>query len=344
MKSSLCLVLASFGLIACSSESSTAPATCPGQTSTAADPPATGGDSTAIDEVKSFGDNPGGLKMYVHEPAGKTPFAVVVALHGCTQSAADYVNAGWNDVADREGLVVVYAEQSTVNNPMRCFRWWEPDHIGKSGEAKSIANMVAAAHSKYGTTRAFVTGLSAGGAMTAVMLAAYPELFEAGAIMAGVPYKCATSQADSFGCLGGKTQTADAWGALVPAASTKPRVSIWQGDADFTVRPENREELVKQWTKVNGVSEEPSETTAEGAATHHVHRDASGTVRVESWEIAKMGHGVAVDPKADCGKAGAFVLDAGVCSTGHAAAFFLGTTSQGTRESDGGTAAPDPCR
>ena len=119
---------------------------------------------------------------------------------------------------------------------------------------------------------------------------------EAGAIMAGLPYKCATSQADSFTCMSGRSQSADAWAALVPAvsAASAPRVSIWQGDADYTVRPTNLQELVKQWTKVNGVPEKPDATTTEGRATHQLHHDANGVVRVESWTVSKMGHGIAL--------------------------------------------------
>jgi len=316
--------------IACSSEGvdGAAPASCPPKASTS-NVPGRGG-ASALEEVTSFGDDPGGLKMYVHAPADKPAMAVVLALHGCTQSAADYVAAGWNEVADRERLVIVYAEQQSSNNSMRCFRWWDPAHIGKDGEARSLANMVAFAHAKYGTKRAFVTGLSAGGAMTAVMLASYPEVFEAGAVMAGLPYKCATSQLDTYSCMSGRSHSAEEWAALVPttSAAVAPRVSIWQGDADRTVRPANREELVKQWSRVNGVSDEPTETKTEGPATHRLHRDGSGIVRVESWEISNMGHGVALDPKSGCGKAGPYALDVGICSTEQAAAFFLGTSAR----------------
>jgi poly(hydroxyalkanoate) depolymerase family esterase len=328
---------------ACTSEStnSATPEVCPPKTESLADPAA-----AALAEVSDFGDNPGGLKMYVHAPAGKTTAtAIVLALHGCTQTAPDYADTGWNEIADREGFAVVYGEQATSNNATRCFRWWEDAQIGRSGEAKSLASMVQHAQAQYGTKRAFVTGLSAGGAMTAVMLAAYPDIFEAGAIMAGVPYKCATSQLDAFPCLSGRTKSASEWAALVPAGTLKPRVSIWQGETDSTVRSQNRDELVKQWAEINGVGEEPSETTTEGPATHRVHRDASGVVRVESWAIAKMGHGVALDAKAGCGTAGAFALDVGLCSSARAAAFFLGTSStMPPNESSSGTPSdPAPC-
>ncbi len=322
----------------------TSPETCTDRTRTSA-LPSFGGPGAALEEVRGFGENPAGLKMYVHAPAAKTPTAVVLALHGCTQGAADYVATGWNELADREGLVIVYGEQSSTNNPMRCFRWWDAAQIGRDrGEAKSLASMVAAAHARFGTKRAFVTGLSAGGAMTSVMLATYPDVFEAGAIMAGLPYRCASSQLDSFSCMTGRAQSADAWAALVPQSSSAspPRVSIWQGEADFTVRPANREELVKQWTRVNGISETPDATTTEGRATHAVFHDPQGIARVESWSIAGMGHGVALDAKGGCGAAGAYALDVGVCSTERTATFFLGERTEQTATSPEATRPASP--
>lgn len=344
--------LTSLFMAACTGENGNAPPICPVSTEPADLPGlpglpgasgsggtgATSAASGKLEEVSSFGDNPAGLKMYVYAPTGKTPSAVVLALHGCTQHASDYVNAGWNAIADREGLVIVYGEQTSANNSQQCFRWWDSAQIGRSGEALSLASMVTAAHAKYGTKRAFVTGLSAGGAMTTVMLAAYPSMFEAGSIMSGLPYKCATSQLDAYTCMSGRSHSADEWAALVPKmnSASAPRVSIWQGDADYTVRPSNREELVKQWTKLNGVSEEPGETKTEGKGTHSMHRDANGVVRVESWSISGMGHGIALDPKSGCGTAGAYALDVGVCSTELTASFFLGTSPRSSSSAANG--------
>ena len=113
--------------------------------------------------------------------------------------------------------------------------------------------LLSEAISKYGSEKAYVTGLSAGGAMTAVMLATYPDLFEAGAVFSGIAYDCATSQIDAYSCMSGKTKTADQWAALEPKTEHPPRVSIWQGDADWTVRPANADDLVQQWAGVNGI-------------------------------------------------------------------------------------------
>ncbi|HSO40571.1 MAG TPA: PHB depolymerase family esterase [Labilithrix sp.] len=326
-------------LTACGSSpsgSGTGLGTCPASAETQDLPglpgaPTGGGGLTA---VTSFGANPGALKMYVHAPKGGTAAAVVVAMHGCTQGASDYTAAGWNELADKAGFAVVYPEQTSSNNSQRCFRWFDKAQTTREGsEAKSIAAMTEYAMKQYGATKAYVTGLSAGAAMTSVMLATYPELFEAGAIMAGLPYACATSQSDAYSCMSpGRDKTPAAWADLVPAAtrSAPPRVSIWHGDADWIVRPANETQLVRQWTAVAGVGAEPATTATEGLATHEEYKDDAGVVRVESWLVKGMGHGVALSPKDGCGKAGAYLLDEGICSTTKAAVFFGLVAADGT--------------
>jgi poly(hydroxyalkanoate) depolymerase family esterase len=266
------------------------------------------------------------MHFYAPKSAAAEP-TVVVALHGCTQSAQAYAAAGWNELADERGFFVVYPEQVTTNNFNRCFRWFEPAHIARGGgEAASIAAMAEYAKRATGAKRAFVTGLSAGGAMTAVMLATYPDVFEAGAVMAGLPYRCANGMVDAYSCMSpGRAKTGDAWGDLVRAASSvsaKARLQVWHGASDATVKPMNAGELAKQWANVTGVSETPSKTDKVGTATHKTFVDGAGVVRVETYEVPGMSHGVAVDPKSGCGKAGAFVLDTGLCSSKLAADFF----------------------
>lgn len=305
------------GLVACSSpidRTSSNNGSCPAASSAV---------TAALERVDNFGANPGALAMHVHAPPGPAS-AVVVVMHGCTQSAADYTKAGWNELADRVGFVVVYPEQSATNDPMRCFHWYLPEDTTRGkGEAASIAAMAEWAKKKYGATRAFVTGLSAGGAMTSVMLATYPDVFEAGAIIAGIPYGCAKSQLEAFRCMSAtKELDAQGWAALVPRGNgPAPRVSIWQGDADYTVRPKNEATLVAQWATLHGVSGDPTVEDV-GKAKHAVYKDAAGVAQVESWVIGGMGHGTPLAPGEGCGTAAAYMLDVGICSTTHAAAFF----------------------
>jgi len=118
----------------------------------------------------------------------------------------------------------------------------------------------------------FVTGLSAGGAMAAVMLATYPEVFAGGAIMAGLPYGCARSVEQAFGAMFSERSVPPrALGDLVRAASSHrgpwPKVSVWHGTADPIVKPSNGEAIVAQWTDVHGLSPAPSYAESIGPHT-----------------------------------------------------------------------------
>jgi poly(hydroxyalkanoate) depolymerase family esterase len=157
-------------------------------------------------EVTDFGSNPGNLKMFKHIPDGMpTPSPLVVIMHGCTQNARTFTDeSGWTSIADRFHFALVMPEQQQANNPNKCFNWYVVGNISRDqGEALSIKQMVdqmKADHS-IDATRIFATGLSAGGAMTSVMLAAYPDVFAGGGIVAGLPYGCAQNLTDALQCM-----------------------------------------------------------------------------------------------------------------------------------------------
>ena len=121
----------------------------------------------------------------------------MVVLHGCTQTAAGYeLGAGWSTLARRYGFALLMPEQTKANNARLCFNWFEPHDIQRGeGEAASIRAMVEQMARAHGIDRKkiFVTGLSAGGAMSAVMLATYPDVFAGGAMIAGLPYGVANN-------------------------------------------------------------------------------------------------------------------------------------------------------
>jgi len=271
----------------------------------------------------------GSLRMYKYVPANlPSNSPLVLALHGCTQSAGDYEAAGWNDLADRFGFAVVYAEQTTSD---RCFKWYERSQTARgTGEVAQIKNMVDRMIADHGSdpSRVYVTGLSAGGAMTAAMLAAYPDVFDAGAVMAGLPYRCADGIIDAFSCMNsGKNLTQSQWADRVIAANrsfagTYPRVSIWHGTSDYTVRPVNADALASQWTGVHGVSATPTVRSTQGTVTRQEFQNMAGDTLVETWSIDRMGHGTPVDPANGCGRIGGFILDVGVCSSLEVARFF----------------------
>lgn len=278
-------------------------------------------------EVTGFGANPGGLRMLTHVPdiLGPKP-ALVVVLHGCTQTAASYdTGTGWSTLADRHGFALLLPEQRRRNNPLRCFNWFRSeDNQRDSGEAASIRQMVERMIADHGIdpSRVYVTGLSAGGAMTSVLLATYPDVFAGGAILSAVPYRSAEGLQDAFEVIfQGRSLPAAEWGARVRAASDHPgpwpTVSVWHGDSDATVTPINQTEIVKQWLDVHGLPSPHSHEETVNGHTRRVWRNAEGREVIESWSIAGMGHGAAIDPAgADgCGVAGPFINDVGLSSS-----------------------------
>ncbi|EFL29629.1 esterase [Streptomyces viridochromogenes DSM 40736] len=292
--------------------------------------------AAGLTQVTGFGTNPGNLSMYTYAPDGLPADApLVVALHGCTQSANDYyAHSGWPKFADTFGFALVFPQTSSANNANSCFNWFEPgDSSRGQGEALSIRQMVDKAAALYGsdTRRVHITGLSAGGAMTANMLAAYPDVFAGGAIGSGLPARCASGVAAAYTCMYSPPDKSPArWGDLVRSAapagtSSWPRVAIWQGTADTTVKPANATELRDQWTNVWGIGQTPSRTESlGGGATLSVYDDVSGRPAVEVYSVAGMGHGLAVEPGGgaeQCGSTGTYYLDT-LCSSYHTARFW----------------------
>jgi len=270
-----------------------------------------------LHDITGFAPDPGNLRGRLYLPADLRPnAALVVALHGCTQDAAGYDHGtGWSTLADAEGFAVLFPEQRRANNANLCFNWFESADIGRlGGEAESIAAMidhVVATHA-IDPARVFITGLSAGGAMTAVMLATWPERFAAGAIIGGLPYGTAIGVRAALERMRGTAAT----DTLAIAAGTRiPRVAIWHGTADPTVVIANSDALVDQWRRVHAL---PAQPQAEHGGTNWSHRawcDAQGHALVEEWRIAGMGHGVPIDPVNGIGAAGPFMLDVGLSST-----------------------------
>jgi feruloyl esterase len=176
----------------------------------------------------------------------------------------------------------------------------------------------------------FVTGLSAGGAMTSVMLATYPEVFAAGAVIAGLPYGTATNVKEAFESMGQvRARSAREWGDLVRAASPHkgpwPRVSVWHGSADPVVKSKNADAIIKQWTDVHGLDLAPTSTERVDGYPRQVWRNPAGQSVIESYSIPAMAHGtpLATGPSDEhVGVPGDFLLDVGISSSYHIAKFW----------------------
>jgi len=291
--------------------------------------------SSPLVETTDFGANPGALRMFSFIPENlQQPVSLVVVLHGCGQNAAGYdLGAGWSTLAKHYGFALLMPEQQASNNANGCFNWFNPEDTARgSGEACSIRQMIARIARDHGIDphRIFITGLSAGGAMTSVMLATYPEMFSAGAIIAGLPFGVAGNVREALsGMSQSAARPASELGDMVRKASKHkgpwPKVSVWHGSADRTVNPANANEIVKQWLDVHHLPPTPMAEAAVDGYPRQVWWNADGDTMVESYSITDMAHGTPLglaDDDERYGAQGAFLIEAGISSSFHIASFF----------------------
>ena len=250
--------------------------------------------------LPEFGPNPGHLRLRAYLPPVpvRNGAPLITLLHGCGQDAASFaVESGWTALADRLGVPLVLPEQQELNNRARCFQWFLPSDTERGhGEAGSIAAMIVAAAVRFDSDprRIFVAGLSAGGAMAAALLAAYPDLFAAGAVCAGLPVGSAGSAIQALARMahGAPECDTDEWitrvRRIAPPGYTGawPRLSVWHGEADEIVVADNGRKLAAQWRALHRLPEAPSEESR----FHRRWGDA-----VELWMLPGFGHAWPVD-------------------------------------------------
>jgi poly(hydroxyalkanoate) depolymerase family esterase len=294
-----------------------------------------GKQNVCLIETTLSGPNPGALRMFSYVPADLPGApALVVVLHGGLQTAASYdLGAGWSTLADRYGFALLMPEQQRANNALSCFNWFQPGDIERGkGECASIRQMVEQMTLEHGIdpSRVFITGLSAGGAMTSVMLAVYPKVFAAGAVIAGLPHGAATTVQEAFHVMAqAPPRSSREWGDRVRGASTHkgpwPKISVWHGSADETVSALNADAIIKQWTDVHGLSIAPTSIETVDGFTRQVWRNSYGEVIIETYTVPGMGHGTPLGTGGgdqQCGAAGPYLLEVGVSSSYHIAKFF----------------------
>jgi poly(hydroxyalkanoate) depolymerase family esterase len=264
--------------------------------------------------------------MRAYVPTGVAGSPLVVLQQGCGQDPTGFaMDSGWIELADRLHFPLVIPEQAQANNAGRCFQWFHPADTGRDhGEAASIAAMTHAAIRRFQSDpgQVFIVGLSAGGAMAAAMLAAYPDIYAAGASVAGLPVGAARSGLQASA---GPEQSPVAWADLVRAAAPAgfagpwPRLSVWQGQDDTTVAPDNANLLTTQWRALHGLSAPAMAEQVRNGVQHRVWPD--GTRRsVELWSLPHLGHAYPAGTRVVA--PGRFVEQAPVDATAGIARFF----------------------
>lgn len=254
-------------------------------------------------------------KIYVpggYEAGSEVP--LVVMLHGCTQDP-DQFAAGtqMNAVAERENFIAIYPRQDTAYNSSKCWNWFETAHQSRGrGEPAMISGMVSDVKRDYAIDddRVYAAGLSAGGAMTVILGATYPDVFAAINVGSGLEYKAATSQIGAFTALnsGGpnpERQGDAAYSAMGSRARTVPTI-VFHGTSDYTVYPVNADQVISQWAQTNDRAsdkrdndniDDKAEQTINGSApegrsyTKYVYKDTNtGAVAMEKYLVEGMGH------------------------------------------------------
>ncbi|MEU1727888.1 PHB depolymerase family esterase [Nonomuraea sp. NPDC005692] len=259
--------------------------------------------SAQLTEVTGFGANPTGLRMHLYVPDGVgTRPPLLVAVHYCTGSGpAFHSGTEFASLADRHKFIVIYPSATRSGS---CFDVSSPQALRHDGgsDPVGIVSMVRYVQQRYATdpARTYVTGASSGGMMTNVLLGDYPDVFQAGAAFMGVPFGCfATTDGSSWNsaCANGRlTKTPQQWGELVRAAypgytGPRPRMQVWHGTEDATLRYPNFQEEIKQWTNVHGLPQTPSLTDQPQPGWTRTRYGSTGsTAPVEAVSVQGVGH------------------------------------------------------
>ena len=249
----------------------------------------------------SYADQAGArpYKLYIPTSYAERRLPLVVMLHGCTQTADAFANGTrMNALAEERQCFVLYPEQTQAANRSRCWNWFKRgDQRRDQGEPAILAGMTREVMRRYRIDqgKVYVAGLSAGGAMAAVMGAVYPEIYAAVGVHSGLACGSAHDLASALAAMRG-TPAPAAGGDFdsTPRAPATPTI-VFHGDRDRTVHPRNGEHVVSRSLEQNGASSddasiERAQVPGGHAYTRTVHRDSMGRVVLEYWLVHGGGH------------------------------------------------------
>jgi poly(hydroxyalkanoate) depolymerase family esterase len=250
--------------------------------------------------LNNFGNNPGELTASYLSPS-KHSKSLVVLLHGCVQQGQVLAKqSGFVALAKQHDFSLLLPQQSSKNNVKSCFNWFsEQDTAKDQGEVLSIKNMIVSLKAKSEFEQVYIAGLSAGGAMTSALLTHYPELFSAGAVIAGLPYPCANDLAKAISCMrNGPSQTVEELVSLAKqgneAVTSWPKLIVITGNNDKIVNPKNSSRLALQWAKLSKKSQ-LSKNTSSSDFQITLWQNSEEQPQVKLVDIKGIGHGLTVN-------------------------------------------------
>ena len=231
-----------------------------------------------------------------------SPLPLLVLLHGCKQDAADFAQGtAMNALAEQRKCLVLYPEQLSSSNSLRCWNWFEPAHqLRDAGEPAMIAALTRQVLEQHrgDRDRVYIAGLSAGGAMAALVAGLYPDLYTALGVHSGLPPGAASDVLSAFGAMRRGARRGDA-----PEAkdAVMPTI-VFHGSADKTVHPDNGDQVADAALAAlgaTGLALEKTQRTQAGApggdgsgrsAVRTVYSAADGKSHVEHWAIGAGPH------------------------------------------------------
>ncbi|WP_395686288.1 alpha/beta hydrolase family esterase [Caenimonas koreensis] len=227
-------------------------------------------------------------QLYIPPHRAGQKLALVVMLHGCTQSPGDFAaGTRMNDAAREQGCFVLYPAQSSKANPQRCWNWFKHTHQARGrGEAAMLANMTLEIIERYpiDPARVYVAGLSAGGAMAAILADAYPDIYAAAGVHSGLAAGSAQDLSSALGAM-------QKGGTPVAHKATARPTIVFHGDADTTVHPRNGEQVIAATTGPSARTESSTGRSTGGRRyTRAVHKASDGRVVAEHWVVHSSGH------------------------------------------------------
>jgi poly(hydroxyalkanoate) depolymerase family esterase len=245
-------------------------------------------------------------KLYIPSGYRGQALPLVVMLHGCTQTPEDFAaGSRMNLLAEKKLFFVAYPAQANGANPSKCWNWFQPtDQQRGSGEPSIIAGITKQIANTYkiDPRRVYVAGLSAGGAMAAIMGMSYPDLYAAIGVHSGLACGAGYDLPSAFAAMQNGGQKND----LPLTAGTRNKIVptiVFHGDLDKTVHPCNGELVLTQWatseargksSSVAGKNLRVSKTKQEipngHSYTRSIYHDASNRAVMEQWLVHGAGH------------------------------------------------------